>query len=150
VLRWVKGWAVKLWKRWSCEGPGDLHRLVVDGCAASLKRALERGVPVDQRDPQGRTPLMWALLLGAEERLVRLLLEAGADVNATDSRGRTPLHYALMGGCGARVLEVLIRGGAVARGEARDLAHGLASVLDGIGGTLGVPVRRGLEGVRSR
>lgn len=129
MLRFVKGWAVKLWKRWSCEGPGDLHRLVVDGCVASLRRALERGVPVDQRDPQGRTPLMWALLLGAEERLVRLLLEAGADVNATDRRGRTPLHYALMGGCGAQMLEALLKGGASPRVEAKDLVRGLAAAL---------------------
>jgi ankyrin repeat protein len=55
---------------------------------------LAEGAPVDARDKDGYTPLLWAANRGAV-RLVELLLARGADVNAktTDAgnAGRTAL-----------------------------------------------------------
>lgn len=46
------------------------------------------GIPVDVRDDQGHTPLMFAAYNGLNQ-VVRALLEAGANPDIRDSRGRT-------------------------------------------------------------
>lgn len=56
---------------------------------------LENGTDVNNRDSQGRTPLMH-LCKKLESNYLKMLeplLEAGADMNATDNSGNTPLHY---------------------------------------------------------
>ena len=49
------------------------------------------------RDPEGRSPLHWALMKGYEE-MAGLLLDHGADTAATDPSGRTPLLLAIEAG----------------------------------------------------
>ena len=62
---------------------------------------LKKGVDVNARDDDGRTPLFYADAEAAE-----LLIKAGADVNARDNDGQTPLFHAYADA------EVLIKAGA--------------------------------------
>ena len=48
---------------------------------------------IDERDPAGRTPLMWAAAYG-QAPTVSLLLRHGADVNAHGQEDETALHLA--------------------------------------------------------
>ncbi|HSN32283.1 MAG TPA: ankyrin repeat domain-containing protein [Ideonella sp.] len=59
-----------------------------------MRALLDAGVPADQRDAEGSTPLMWAAAYGQVET-VRLLLDRHVDVTARDSRGMTALAIAL-------------------------------------------------------
>ena len=52
---------------------------------------------VDQRDPQGVTPLMVAAYNGNAD-LAKFLVDKGADVNAKTKRGSTPLMAAVQSG----------------------------------------------------
>jgi ankyrin repeat protein len=53
---------------------------------------LARGVPVNERDLMGNTPLHWAVRY---PDMVKFLIENGADVNARNALGETPLHKAV-------------------------------------------------------
>ncbi len=62
--------------------------------AEAMRLLLEAGAAVDQRGSFGRTPLMYAVLVGYRHRAalrkaVPLLLEAGADPNSEDELGHT-------------------------------------------------------------
>ena len=61
--------------------------------AASL--FLRYGTNVNVQDNDGKTPLLWAVILGSEN-LVRLLLQHNADVNIQDIGGYTPLYWSLV------------------------------------------------------
>lgn len=70
----------------------DLHALCVSGDLASIKiRILPRNI--NQKDAQGRTPLM-SSLLGDQIDVGRYLLENKADINKRDHNGWTALMYA--------------------------------------------------------
>ncbi|MHB2016701.1 MAG: ankyrin repeat domain-containing protein [Candidatus Xenobia bacterium] len=64
---------------------------------ASLEFLLSKGLPIDQVDGLGRTPLMVAAESGDPEFL-KVLVAHGAKLTATDAERRTLLHYAARGG----------------------------------------------------
>ncbi|MDP9088056.1 MAG: ankyrin repeat domain-containing protein [Pseudomonadota bacterium] len=63
------------------------------GDSLKIQVLMDQGAALDERDKQGRTPLMLAVINGRREA-VGLLLARGADPNAADHSGRTPLQMA--------------------------------------------------------
>lgn len=60
---------------------------------AGLRLVIAQAVDVNERDSDGRTALMHAVLNNCLE-IARLLLDSGAQVDAQDDLGNTALHYA--------------------------------------------------------
>lgn len=58
---------------------------------------IERGVEINSKDKEGRTPLSWAVMKG-DNAVVQLLIERGADINSKDNWGETSLSWAVMKG----------------------------------------------------
>jgi ankyrin repeat protein len=87
-----------------------LHQAAKAGDVAALRSQLAAGAPVDARDRQGRTALIWA---AESTRLpaVRLLLEAGADPNAADKDSERPLTRAMLYGT-PPLVQALLEAGA--------------------------------------
>lgn len=79
----------KNYARWSC-----MHYAAARGATSVIKRMLDYGADVDQRNAAGRTPLAEAAKRGRLQA-VALLLSRSADVNAYGTQsGFTPLHLA--------------------------------------------------------
>jgi|GEM_PF-2021325 len=60
---------------------------------------LSKGVPANDKNSEGMTPLMaelrgWAGCFGCNPAVVKLLIDKGADVNAADNKGKTAIDYA--------------------------------------------------------
>ena len=96
-------------------GMTSLHYAAYMNDPDAIRSELQRGVPVDIRDDNGWTPLLWSIDMaqawGKPEDVVSLLLEAGASPNAVDSSGFSVLMMA----CGRNnkvILERLIGAGA--------------------------------------
>jgi hypothetical protein len=73
--------------------PAALQSAAAAGDTVLTAVLLNQGAALDERDEQGRTPLMLAIVQGRPD-VVRLLLNRGADPNIADSAGRTPLQQA--------------------------------------------------------
>ena len=114
------------------------HLMAGIGGTKEVKKAVELGRAVDERDPSGRTPLMFACIgldlrpwdgespRSGSDKTVKRLLELGADVNAADHAGRRALHHAAYVGAESCV-RVLLKAGAVDAPNAEgDLAETLA------------------------
>jgi ankyrin repeat protein len=87
-VRWA--WVVALLPLWT--GCTTIHKAVEKGDLAQADEILQKGIGVDARDPDGRTPLMWA---AGNLPVVRYLVEQqGVDVNAKDQNGETALRWA--------------------------------------------------------
>ena len=84
-----------------------------------VSAALGRGADVNERDPDGRTPLFEAVLPWKDPAIAEVLLERGANVRVRDLAGQTPLHAAAAFGTETH-LRVLLGGGAEI--DARDAA----------------------------
>jgi ankyrin repeat protein len=95
----------------SLEGQ-ELHYAVQDGDVDSVRRLIASGLPLDDFDEIGRTPLHYAVVAESVE-MATLLLDAGADVNAHDEAhvGNTPLAE-VAGRCSPEIAEVLVVNGA--------------------------------------
>ena len=76
----------------------------------SVRTLLEEGVPVNEVDPSGYTPLHWAVQENHFE-VVDLLLGAGANVNAVSLYGVTPLALACTN-ASPRMVSLILVGGA--------------------------------------
>lgn len=75
-----------------------LHWAVLQNQVDSIATLLDRGMDVDIRDAEGRTPLMTAAAFGSLEA-AELLIVRGADPMARDSQNAdTPLHFAALAG----------------------------------------------------
>jgi acyl-CoA-binding protein len=72
----------------------DVHLWAKQGDLAQMKARIDKGVSVNARDEEGRTPLHWACDRGHGEMARVLVTQLKADVNAQDSDGATALHYA--------------------------------------------------------
>lgn len=75
---------------------GIMSELYIAACSRDIDevcKLLVKGVDVNARDDDGKTPLHGAARNG-RSKIVALLLENGADVNAQDKDGLTPLHNA--------------------------------------------------------
>jgi hypothetical protein len=76
---------------------GGLRHAAQDGSKVEIELWLNRGIPVNARDANGRTALMITAENGHSDA-TKYLLERGADINAQDSDGRTALILAVIGG----------------------------------------------------
>lgn len=70
-----------------------MHLVVKEGNHDSIFRLVERGLGLNLKDNNGRTPLHLAAESGDISTVIRLI-QLGADLNSTDNSGRTPAAYA--------------------------------------------------------
>jgi ankyrin repeat protein len=76
-----------------------------------VKLLLEKGVELESKNYEGRTPLSMAAAFG-REAVVKLLVEKGAELESRDSKyGQTPLSWAAERGHEA-VVKLLVENGA--------------------------------------
>lgn len=87
-----------------------IHQAARTGDLALLRSQLQQGISANDRDSQGRTPLMDAAGAGQLDAM-HALLSAGADVNAQSKAGRTALIEAAAQGQ-LEAAELLIESGA--------------------------------------
>ena len=117
--------------------------------AGAIRRALKNPKTINERLPNGSTPLNQAALWG-QLTLIQSLLEGGARVEETNSDGNTALHVAAFM-CHQEVVELLLEHGAAPdvrnnRGEtALDVVsgvwtEGLAEFYRQLGVSLSLPV----------
>ena len=134
--RWSAGVAALLFAAAAAAGQPprldpELERVlnaVRDGEFEVLTDAIEGGMAVDAKAPNGMTALHVAAVLGREE-FVRYLLEAGAAVDDPAENGITPLNRASMGGH-LGTMELLLTAGADPNAAARWGATPLLSAVD--------------------
>jgi uncharacterized protein len=77
--------------------PGGMTALMFasrEGCLACVDALLAKGAAIDFPDPEGVTPLLWAIW-NTRFDVAKRLIEHGADVNRWDWWGRTPLYLAV-------------------------------------------------------
>jgi ankyrin repeat protein len=68
----------------------NLIAAVASGHVPSVKRLINKGVDINERDDDGNTALIWASSLG-HTAIVKVLLEKGADVNIKNNYEHTAL-----------------------------------------------------------
>lgn len=71
----------------------DLFRCIDDGNTGYIKEALTRNTNLERTNPEGQTPLLYALYK-KDTGTALLLIGHGAHVNAQDQVGNTPFLYA--------------------------------------------------------
>jgi CubicO group peptidase (beta-lactamase class C family) len=91
--------------------PGvSLHMASLQGNLEAVRRHIEAGSDLNQKDAFGSTPLMVAATFGRTE-VARALIDAGADLHITNNDGGTPLHTAAFL-CRVDIVEALLDAGA--------------------------------------
>lgn len=101
---------------------------VRDGEYEVVEAALDGGLAVDAKAPNGMTALHVAAVLG-RDRFVALLIERGAAVDDPAQNGITPLHRAAMGGH-EETMRLLLEAGADVNAAAEWGATPLMSAVD--------------------
>jgi ankyrin repeat protein len=77
--------------------PGGMSALMFasrEGCLECVAAMIEKGASIDLPDPEGVTPLLWAIW-NTRFDVAKYLIEHGANVNRWDWWGRTPLYLAV-------------------------------------------------------
>ena len=88
-------------------GITELMMAALEADLTEVRRLVEQGADLEERDDTGGTPLMWAVQ-GGDLDVVNFLLDSGADVRATGGRNATALMIAVISGkedIGVRLLE---------------------------------------------
>ena len=75
-------------------GKDDIFELCASGGRELILEALGKGAAVDERDSEGKTPLMFAGRNNRDPDAIRALLDAGAAVNDRSKDGVTALMFA--------------------------------------------------------
>lgn len=88
----------------------DLHLAALQGDLEAVRKHIEAGSDLNQKDAWGSTPLIIAAAFGRSE-VARALIEAGADLDMTNNDGATALHTAAFL-CRTEIVEVLLDNGA--------------------------------------
>jgi ankyrin repeat protein len=86
--------------------------------AARVALALQQGADIGAKDPNGRTPLMWAAEANQDPDVIAALVAAGAEVTETDRYGTTALMLAAEYNPNPAIINALITAGT--RVNARD------------------------------
>ena len=101
---------------------------------------LQQPLPVDEKDTDGHTALMWAAYQG-DAISVDMLLRHGASVVARDNAGLTPLHWAVVKGNKTCIKRLIEHGSDLeARDELDKTPRDMAEELKGQ-----APYQKGLE-----
>lgn len=85
---------------------------------ACVRLLLQKGIPVDEKNANGVTPLHHAAYGGSHSCLTELLSQ-GANVNAVTADKGTPLHYGAIRG-NHRCLQILLTHGANVNAQDKD------------------------------
>jgi ankyrin repeat protein len=72
-------------------------RAALEGNTDTVRELIQEGVDINQRDENGRTALMFAVMNSHYETM-KVLLEHGADVQAKSDQGGTALMAAALSG----------------------------------------------------
>lgn len=91
------------------EVPSDVEPNLAEFRREWVELLLANGADPNERDEEGNTALLAALLRG-DEGLARLLIGHGCDVNARNPGGTTALHLAAAGGRGELISLLLAKG----------------------------------------
>jgi ankyrin repeat protein len=87
-----------------------LFDAIKSGNRAAIQAALTRTADINTPEPDGTTPLHWAVR-GNDLEIVRLLLKAGANAKTANRYGVTPIALAAANG-NAEIIEALVKAGA--------------------------------------
>ena len=98
--------------RWS--SGGRLHSAVESRNDFVLRTLLNLGADIEEKDPEGRTPLSYSAGGRYGLKVFELLLDQGAMVDTLDASGRTPLSYAAGSWDGLEISKLLLDRGAMA------------------------------------
>nr|XP_022902510.1 fibronectin type 3 and ankyrin repeat domains 1 protein [Onthophagus taurus] len=70
-----------------CNGLTPFHYAVDSGLLISVKFAVEQKLNINAKDNQGWTPLLRAVILESDDKIVKFLIKNGADTNIRDKNG---------------------------------------------------------------
>lgn len=88
----------------------SLHLAALQGDVEAVRRIVDAGADLDQKDAYGSSPLVIAATFGKAE-VARALIDAGADLQVANAEGSTPLHIAAFFGR-TEIVETLLQHGA--------------------------------------
>ena len=91
--------------------PQEVIEAALYGKKEIIRQAIKDGFDADTKDPENRTPLMFASY-SAQTEIVNMLLEAGAEVNAQDTTGTSALMWAASAPNGRETVDALLKAGA--------------------------------------
>jgi CubicO group peptidase (beta-lactamase class C family) len=95
----------------AAQAPGaSLHSAALEGDVSAVRRLIEAGADLNEKDAYGSTPLIIATTFG-KTGVARALIEAGADLTIGNAEESTPLHLAAFFGR-TEIVEALLKNGA--------------------------------------